>query len=243
MVLNDWFEWNGVMSTVYGIHVITQPGISFPDEKIEFSEVPGRNGALGIRFGDSVFSDQNLSIQCFADDINDLKAFSSYLRGTGKLRLASRPNGYFKATLVDAINFSQLNPDETYQGLTVNFRLEPFLYSLSDVPVTLVNNPSTILNPGDVYCQPKFTIHCTGNVTVVINGETIDITGTSNSTDTSLVIDSEAQECMNVDETAFVNSRVSLDEFPVLDPGTNEISWSGEGTVTDIVVLRRSRSR
>ena len=42
--MNDWFEWNEVRCTEYGIHVLEQPVLTLPNERATFVDVPGRSG-------------------------------------------------------------------------------------------------------------------------------------------------------------------------------------------------------
>ena len=50
----DWFEWNGVRCTQYGIHVLEQPPVTIPSERVAFTDVPGRSGSLTQLEGDDV---------------------------------------------------------------------------------------------------------------------------------------------------------------------------------------------
>lgn len=43
--MNDWFEWNGKRCTEYGIHVLEQPPLTLPAERVTFTDVPGRSAA------------------------------------------------------------------------------------------------------------------------------------------------------------------------------------------------------
>lgn len=52
--LNDWFEWNGVRCTEYGIHVLEQPSVTVSAERTTFTNVPGRSEKLTILEGDGV---------------------------------------------------------------------------------------------------------------------------------------------------------------------------------------------
>ena len=55
--MNDWFEWNGVRCTKYGIHVLEQPPVTIPSERVTFTDVPGRSGSLTQLEGDDVYDD------------------------------------------------------------------------------------------------------------------------------------------------------------------------------------------
>ena len=41
--MKDYFEWNGLRSTVFGVHVTDQPGIIRASERATFTSVPGRS--------------------------------------------------------------------------------------------------------------------------------------------------------------------------------------------------------
>ena len=53
----DWFEWNGIRCTQYGIHVLEQPPVTIPSERVTFIAVPGRSGSLTQLEGDDVYDD------------------------------------------------------------------------------------------------------------------------------------------------------------------------------------------
>ena len=44
----DWFEWNGVKCTQYGMHVLQQPSFIRPAERAEYVEIPGKAGSLSV---------------------------------------------------------------------------------------------------------------------------------------------------------------------------------------------------
>ena len=53
--MNDWFEWNGVKCTDYGIYVTEQPPPTIPEERVTFTNIPGRSGSLTTLEGDYVY--------------------------------------------------------------------------------------------------------------------------------------------------------------------------------------------
>ncbi len=59
--VNDWFSWNGVKCTEYGIHVLEQPPPTIPLERVSCTSVPGRPGSLTILEGEAVYDDMTLS--------------------------------------------------------------------------------------------------------------------------------------------------------------------------------------
>ena len=42
--MNDWFEWNGVRCTQYGIHVSELPPPTIPSERATYNQRPRQAG-------------------------------------------------------------------------------------------------------------------------------------------------------------------------------------------------------
>lgn len=63
--MNNWFEWNGVKCTEYGIYVTEQPPYTIPEERVTFTNVPGRSGALTTLEGEHVYEDTARVSFCF----------------------------------------------------------------------------------------------------------------------------------------------------------------------------------
>ena len=66
--MNDWFEWNGVKCTSLGIHVSEHPPITIPEERVTFTDVPGRSGSLTTTEGMDVYNDITLTAECMIRD-------------------------------------------------------------------------------------------------------------------------------------------------------------------------------
>ena len=64
----DWFEWNGVRCTEYGVHVKELPPITLAAERASFTNVPGRSGSLTTLEGDDIYDDLILPVICVLDD-------------------------------------------------------------------------------------------------------------------------------------------------------------------------------
>ena len=62
--MNDWFEWNGVKCTDYGFYVTEQPPPTIPEERVTFTNIPGRSGSLTSLEGDFVYEDARGHSDC-----------------------------------------------------------------------------------------------------------------------------------------------------------------------------------
>ena len=93
--------------------------------------------------------------------------------------------------------------------------------------MTLTVSTSTIDNPGSVYSEPVITVYGSGDITLMVGTAIVELEGVSG----SITLDSELQEAYS--GTTGMNSAMS-GEFPILKPGMNAVSWSGEVTKVEV---------
>jgi len=225
--LNDWFEWNGVKCTDLGIHVSEHPPITVPEPRITFTEVPGRPGSLTTVEDIDVYEDMVLPVTCFIENTARINEIAGYLKGAGKVVFANRRDGFYYARIVNQIPFEQILRGRPNRTFTVNFRCKPFLYLHDSSPFTLTDSIGVIANPGTVYSEPIITVNGTGDVTIMINGEILELTDLSG----SITMDSELREAYSGNESA--NSHMD-GEFIRLLAGNNAYSWDGDVTSIQI---------
>ena len=107
-----------------------------------------------------------------------------------------------------------------------------FIYQEDVDPITLTASTSTITNPGSVYSEPIITVYGSGDITLMVGTTIVELEGVSG----SITLDSQLQEAYS--GTASMNSAMS-GEFPLLKPGVNTLSWTGE--VNQIVICPNFR--
>lgn len=224
--MNDWFEFNGVRCTEYGIHVTEQPSIIRPSERVTFTNVPGRNGALTTLEGDDVYDDFILPVSCTVSDISRLPEICGWLKGAGTLKLAARSGGFYYARLANQIELTKVLRNHENRVFTLNFRCKPFMYVDDVEPITLTTSGTFVTNPGNVYSEPVITVTGSSEVTLIVGMTIVELELTD-----SITIDTPLMEAYT--DTTSANSAMSGD-FPTLLPGANAISWSG--SVTSVVI-------
>ena len=74
---HEYFEWNGVKSTSYGIYVSEQPPIMIPVERVEYKDVAGKSGSVAITEGERVYKDLTMPVKCWAKSDADLSIITS----------------------------------------------------------------------------------------------------------------------------------------------------------------------
>ena len=221
--MNDWFEFNGVRCTEHGIHVTEQPSIIRPSERVTFTNVPGRNGALTTLEGDDVYDDFILPISCTVSDISRLPDICAWLKGAGKLKLAARSGGFYYARLANQIELTKVLRNHENRVFTLNFRCKPFLYVDQVEPITLTASGTFITNPGNVFSEPIITVSGSGEITLIVGMTIVELSDV----DGEITIDSTLQEAYS--GYTSMNNCMSGD-FPTLPPGSSTISWTGNVT-------------
>ena len=229
---NDWFEWNGVKCTAKGIHVLEQPPVTVPAERVTYTNVPGRPGSMTTLEGEDVYDDMILTAQCIVADPAQIPVIFGWLKGSGTVTFANRPGGFYHARVTNQIPFEKKLRGNPHRSFSVNFRCKPFRYQAGVQPITVTTSGSTNTNPGTVYSEPVITVNGSGDITLMVGTKIIELTGITN----SITIDSVLQEAYN--GTSDMNAHMS-GEFPILKPGMNAISRSGN--VTSVVVQPKWR--
>ena len=230
--MTDYFIWNGVDCRTKGIHVSELPPITIPLERSKQTNVPGRPGSLTQLEGDDVYDDMILTATCFIADPAQIPAIAAWLKGKGTVTFANRTGGYYKARIANQIPFEKVLRGNPHCSFAVNFRCYPFWYQENVSDVTITTSGDTITNPGSVYSEPLITVYGSGNITLMVGTTIVELTDVSS----SIVLDCALKEAYK--GTTLMNDHMSGD-FPVLKPGLNAVSWSGN--VTRIVISPRWR--
>ena len=213
--MTDYFIWNGVDCRTKGIHVSELPPITIPLERSKQTNVPGRPGSLTQLEGDDVYDDMILTATCFIADPAQIPAIAAWLKGKGTVTFANRTGGYYKARIANQIPFEKVLRGNPHCTFAVNFWYQE---NVSDVTIT--TSGDTITNPGSVYSEPLITVYGSGNITLMVGTTIVELTDVSS----SIVLDCALKEAYK--GTTLMNDHMSGD-FPVLKPGLNAVSWSG----------------
>ncbi len=230
--MNDWFEWNGVRSTEYGVHVLEQPVLTLPNERATFVDVPGRSGSLTVLEGESVYDDLVLTAQCIVENTERYEEIAAFLKGSGRVTFANRPEGYYEARIVNQIPFEKILRGNPHRSFAVNFRCKPFWYAESVPTITVTKSGTFVTNPGNIYAEPKITVVGSGSITLMVALTIVELEGIAG----NITLNSALQEAYS--GTTSMNSAMS-GEFPILYPGANAISWTGN--VSKVVIEPRWR--
>lgn len=223
----DWFSWNGVRCTEYGIHVLELPPITMPAERVTFTSIPGRSGSLTTLEGEDVYDDLLLTATCILSDPSRIPQIAAWLKGGGIVTFANRQGGFYHARVVNQIPFEKILRGNPHRSFVVNFRCKPFWYQANVQSIILTASGSFITNPGSVASEPVITVYGSGEITLMVGMTICELEGISG----SITLDTPLMEAYR--NGMSMNSCMSGD-FPTLLPGQNAISWTGEVSKVEI---------
>jgi len=223
--LNDWFSWNGLRCTDYGIHVLNQPDIVRPAERISTEKVFGRSGTLTKLEGEAVFDEFIAPFECIIRNPSRLREINAWLHGDGRVAFPNRPGGFFYARVANQIEYAKILRGNPHRSFTINFRCQPFFYH-DDSPVKiLLESGEFIVNPGTAASEPVITVTGSGDITLMVGQYIVELEGM----DGSIILDTPHMEAYKLDGVLPVNRNgIMTGEFPLLVPGANAVSWTGD---------------
>lgn len=231
------FIFKGIMSnefdTIEGTNIITvkQGRKQRPSEQVDVYQIPYRNEDLVIHSGrympyiqEFEFALQNPAL---------ISQINSWLSGKGKLYLENdyeqfNRDGFYIASVIDGWTYDHdIQGDDVYV-FTVKFKVDPFFYHNSgETKKTFITQPIKLYNSGTIYSEPYIRINGSGNITLTINSQLITLTDIVDYIEIDSALMVAYKDTLN-------EGRKMSGEFPVLDVGLNNISWTGNVTSVEI---------
>lgn len=225
--------YNGVPSTFYGIQVETQPGYLVPEKDVEVIHVPGRNGDLIIDKGVYQNVNREYSISCvtYEREFDSLvQAINTWLHpGPGYFRLEDTydPEFYREAICKDEVDIENFFGHGAKTTLTFNCKPQKYLKSGEDPRI--FESAGTLRNPTLYVAKPLIKVYGSGSGVLTIGSYVVSLTAINE----YVIIDSELMDVYKEQENK--NSTATLaDGFPLLNPGSNGILFSGGITKVQI---------
>lgn len=217
---------------IQGLMICELPPIAKPKMRVEETIVDGVDGSFIEELG---YESYNKTVKIGLTKNYDIDEVIDYFNGEGHLILDNENDKYYKAKIIDSIDYERLL---RFKTADVKFRVQPFKYSNEEGIKTFNIAEKTsvnVYNNGNYESKPIIKI--TGSGTIEFKQEGITIfTYTFPTDDTYVVIDSDKQDAY---VGSILKNRSMNGEFPILKMGKNVISWTG--TITKIEVSNYSR--
>lgn len=218
--MRNYFVLDGVDSRTHGVYISGQGTFSAPKREYSLVTVAGRNGDLvldGKRFSNSVLTYPAFIYANFNTNIQNLRNWLLSLTGYKQLSDTYHTDEY-RMVLFEGPFEPDVQPKNDAGSFDIVFSCKPQRFLISgDTKTTLTANGS-ITNPTKYASKPLLRVYGTG--TLGIGSQSITISQAATYTD----IDCEMMDCYK--GSVSKNQYVSLSgyNFPVLNPGSNNIS-------------------
>jgi predicted phage tail component-like protein len=244
--MNNFLIWKGINSNIIeGLVIQELPPITKPQIRTQITEIDGKDGDFVDELG-LQSHDKSVKIGLHGDyDINQIAKFFT---GSGQIIFSSEPDKYYNAAIYEQIDFERLT---TFREATVKFHCQPYKYLLNEpvIDVTIdektdeqnerqTNNQTSVsvTNQGLENSKPTITLYGSDIVEISVNGYAqfqYDF-----GTDDHVTVDSGLQDAY-LDTPLNLKNRQMTGQFPILNPGSNIVSWTG--SLTEIKVKPNSR--
>lgn len=225
--------WKGIDSdSIKGLLISELPPISKPKMKTTITKIDGRDGDVIEELGYESYI-KTLKIGLTKD--YDLDLIIKYFSGSGDLILSNESNRIYKCTIVDKIDYEKLL---RFKKATIKFHTQPFKYLNNEEIIDLDISDETSLiveNKGLEISKPIIKLIGSGTIEVAINNSTFFIYKFPDD-ENEVTIDSQEEEAYL---DGIYKNRNMTGIFPLLEPGKNSISWSGD--LSKIIIEPKSR--
>lgn len=219
-MIRNYFVLDGKSSTDFNTYIAKSHAFDGVAPDIESITVPGRDGELTYsnkRY--SVFEDE---IEAYIprkmmDTIDGLRAWLSSKTGYVRYEESIHPDEYRLARFSGAFEVSE--SDHKGAALTLPFTFQPQRWLKTGENTIEFTANGSLFNPTLFAAKPLIRAYGTGSMTV--NGYTVTVNSASGYTD----IDCEIMDCYKGSTNC--NGNVTLNNFPVLSPGNNTITFTG----------------
>ena len=224
-----YFEYGGQRSTEFDLCISANNTEASPEHDLTFVPVPGRDGELTednkrlSSFNKPIYVtiQSNENIEEVAHKINQwLKSEIRYK----DLKKSWDPDYTYRAIVYEYFDIQDILPK--FGRVPLPFRWHPVKYRNSGLVEAAVINGGILTNPENRKSKPIIHIEGTGDIALQLNGSDWCLL---RSVDQEIIIDSE-METARRDNRAQNNKLLDVEQtdlFPLLVPGDNIISWTG----------------
>lgn len=226
----NYVIWKNKDSTdIVGLKILDLPPITKPKMRVIETEIDGVDGSIIEDLGYESY-DKSINIGLVGN--YDVDEILDYFDGEGQIIFSNESDKYYNAKIINRIDYERLI---RFRTATVKFRVQPYKYKVNENTYTLTDTEHRVINLGLTKSKPLLIINGNGDIEVSLNSEPL-FTYTFHENETEVYIDSEKQDAY-LGNT--LKNRQMNGEFPMLNVGVNEITWTGN--VTSIKVYPRSR--
>lgn len=213
----NYFIFNDINSIDENIIIRTMPPIKKAAKRIEKVDIPGKNGSLYI--DEDAYETMIIQIECSIIEKTDISRISKWLNGRGNLILSSSPDRFYKANIINSIDFTSI-AGKIYE-FPLEVELDPISYGLEEKNMSISEETELTITESTYNIKPYIKVVGNGDITLTINNKNVILYNIED----YIELDCEIEEAYK--EHSICNHKIYCNEFPKLNPGTNNISWIG----------------
>lgn len=229
------FSFGGVNSLDFGVWITGADTENTPGRDMELRNISGKNGAVVMdngRWQNGEVRFRCAIIEDFSRNYGHLMAALWAKRGYQKLQDSLRPGEYRMAVLREPVK-PETTPYNRAGRFDLSFSCKPQRFLAAGERTVHFGASGTLYNPTAFPAQPVITVTGEGPGWLSVGGRDVqfhELGGT-------VVLDCESMDAFaRVDGgVESRNSWIRAPEFPVLEPGKNQISFDGGITGVEIV--------
>lgn len=240
------FIINGESSLDYDTFIQDRPNIQAPVRRIERKETRSRSGYLPMDSG--AYEDSPLELILFTDGKGETaakKRASLYnLFDSGdyiEIEFYFDPGKVYRVlTTEEPLEFETKYYYNEGQSWKVNLTVFPYKM-LSDPEEVVLTSSGSITNPTLTESEPNIIIDGSGTIDLNVNGNEFRMKGVKSH---GLTLNGEIKKAYHIRDNGELvneNDKTYTRVYPVLKPGVNDISWSGD--VNKITIEPRWRTK
>ena len=231
------FWFSGVGSASMGMAITGSGTYNAPERDVTLISIPGRSGDLIQDNGRYKNITVSYPISICTDFAANAAAVRAWLlSGAGYRRLEDDydPEHFRLALCTGPVTFTAGFLNRTGES-TISFNCKPQRFlKAGEFPVA-VGDAGVLWNPTHFPAQPMITIYGAGDGVLQIGKYAVSIAGMVD----SITLDCESLDAYRVEADGTWSSRnhcVAVDpDFPVLEPGENQITFAGGITAVEII--------
>ena len=221
----SYFIWKNIDCRAMGCRLSGPAPIIRPEERVDHITIPGRSGDLTLLQGDDIYNSYIQTVTLLAHGADRMGEIYDWLRGSDYVTFSGEPDKRQAARIIGAITLNRHAFNLDWWTGEVQFYCQPLKLIRIDQDVTVTTSGTAVLNRGDVEAKPLWKITASDtSATVAAGGKSMTVTGLTSGN--VYYIDSDAQEVYNSDKSAILTGN-SSGNFPVLTPGSNNVTGSG----------------
>ena len=237
------FIIKGVDSDTIKTYIQDRPLIEAPLRRTSWKSAYGVDGE--IPFDEGAYEDTSLELTLAVggdDLIGDRQRVVDLFDGRGsfvEMIPYFDPTKIYRVKASEPIQFENKFYYGNAQAAQVTLRVKPYKYLIEDGTVTTTSKTLTMNNPTNYTAQPIIRLKGTGVVKIVVNNQEFNIRELPG----DIVLHSERYLAYRESSNGILtpaNDKVTSRDYPLLEPGINNIEIIG--SVTEVTIEPRWRS-